>query len=124
MWNGDELVLRTSTQHIYGVRDGVAAALGLPLHKVRAICEFMGAGFGSKQGAGKHEVIAALLAKMTERPVRLYPSRRAENLIGGVRHLVGLQISVKRCTTFRVYKSFLHQGKTYSLDDPTFDLAP
>ena len=86
MWNGDELVLWTSTQHAYGVRDGVAAALGLPLHKVRVICEFMGAGFGSKQGAGKHEVIAALLAKMTERPVRLYPSRREENLAGGVRH--------------------------------------
>ncbi len=85
-WEGDELVLWDSTQHVYGVRDQVASALRLPLHRVRVICNFMGGGFGSKQGAGKHEVIAALLARETRRPVKLVLGRRAENLAGGVRH--------------------------------------
>ncbi|MBI2952695.1 MAG: xanthine dehydrogenase family protein molybdopterin-binding subunit [Chloroflexi bacterium] len=86
MWAGDELVLWDSTQHVYGIRNEVAATLGLPLNKVRVISEFIGGGFGCKQGVGKHEIIAALLAKMTGRPVKLALSRRAENLAGGVRH--------------------------------------
>ncbi|MCL5958981.1 MAG: xanthine dehydrogenase family protein molybdopterin-binding subunit [Chloroflexi bacterium] len=85
-WEGDELVLWDSTQHVYGIRDEVAAALGLPLANVRVICSFMGGGFGSKQGVGKHEVIAALLARQTGRPVKLVFGRRSENLAGGVRH--------------------------------------
>lgn len=85
-WEGDALLLWDSTQHVYGIRDEVAATLGLPLNKVRVFCGFMGGGFGSKQGAGKHEIIAALLARMTGRPVKLVLGRRAENLAGGVRH--------------------------------------
>ncbi|MBI4317914.1 MAG: xanthine dehydrogenase family protein molybdopterin-binding subunit [Chloroflexi bacterium] len=84
-WDGDELTIWDSTQHVYGVRDQIAETLGLPLNKVRVICEYMGGGFGSKQGAGKHEVIAALLAKMTGRPVKLMLGRRAESLAGGAR---------------------------------------
>lgn len=86
LWEADELTLWDSTQHVYGVRGQIAGVLGLPLHKVRVICTFMGGGFGSKQGLGKHAVIAALLARMTGRPVKLVLSRREENLAGGLRH--------------------------------------
>ena len=40
--------------------------------KVRVVCEFMGGGFGSKNGAGDHTYIAAELAKRTGRPGALH----------------------------------------------------
>ena len=50
-WRGDSLDVYISTQFIFGVRDEVAGKLGLPPDKVRVVCEFMGGGFGSKNGA-------------------------------------------------------------------------
>ena len=47
-WEGDQLTIYESTQHVYGVRSFAAAKLGLPLSKVRAVNAFMGGGFGSK----------------------------------------------------------------------------
>ena len=49
-WQGDTLVVYISTQFIWGIRDSVAERLGLPPDKVRVVCEFMGGGFGSKNG--------------------------------------------------------------------------
>ncbi|MBI3660261.1 xanthine dehydrogenase family protein molybdopterin-binding subunit [Candidatus Acetothermia bacterium] len=66
-WEGDSLTVWDSTQHIYGVRAGVAQALGLPLNKVRVIKKYMGGGFGSKNGAGKYTLLAALAAKKVGR---------------------------------------------------------
>src|SRR5207245_45077 len=62
-WLGDSLTLWDSTQHIFGVRRQVAAALGIPLDRVRVLSPFSGGGFGSKNGAGKYSVIAALAAR-------------------------------------------------------------
>jgi xanthine dehydrogenase YagR molybdenum-binding subunit len=72
LWEGDTLTVWDSTQHIFGVREGLARLLGLPLHKVRVIKKYMGGGFGSKNNLGKYTVIAALGAKMTGRPVKSY----------------------------------------------------
>src|SRR5581483_330263 len=85
-WDGDELVLWESTQGIFDVRAGVAEALGLPEHRVRVVTQFMGGGFGSKQIAWKHAVIAALLARKAGRPVQLVLDREAENLAVGNRN--------------------------------------
>ena len=52
-----------STQFIWGIRDEVARKLGLPPDKVRVVCEFMGGGFGSKNGAGDYTFIAAELGE-------------------------------------------------------------
>jgi CO/xanthine dehydrogenase Mo-binding subunit len=53
---------------------------------VRVIKQHMGGGFGSKQIAWKHTVIAALLAKQAGRPVQLVLNREAENLAVGNRN--------------------------------------
>src|SRR5207244_2827528 len=74
------------TQFIFGVRDEVAGKLGLPPDKVRVVCEFMGGGFGSKNGAGDYTFIAIELAKRTGRPVRCALTRREENLATGNRN--------------------------------------
>jgi len=85
-WRGDTLDVYISTQFIWGVRDEVAGRLGLAPDKVRVVCEFMGGGFGSKNGAGDYTFIAAELAKRTSRPVRCALTRREENLAAGNRN--------------------------------------
>jgi xanthine dehydrogenase YagR molybdenum-binding subunit len=85
-WQGDRLDIYISTQSIWGVRDEVAATLGLSRDKVRVVCEFMGGGFGSKNGANDHTYIAAELARRTGRPVRCALTRREENLAAGNRN--------------------------------------
>lgn len=84
-WEGDELTVWSSTQYIFGVRDRVAKALNMPLSKIRVISEYMGGGFGSKGQTLKDPVIAALLARMSGRPVKLMMDRREENLLTGNR---------------------------------------
>jgi CO/xanthine dehydrogenase Mo-binding subunit len=85
-WRGDSLDVHISTQFIWGVRDTVASQLGLPPDKVRVVCEFMGGGFGSKNGPGDYTFIAAELARRTERPVRCALTRREENQAAGNRN--------------------------------------
>ena len=85
-WEGDTLTVYISTQFIWGVRDSVAEQLGLPPDKVRVVCEYMGGGFGSKNGPGEYTYIAAELARRTGRPVRCALTRREENLATGNRN--------------------------------------
>ena len=85
-WEGETLVVHISTQYIWGVRDEIAEKLGLRADDVRVVCEFMGGGFGSKNGAGQYSLIAAELARRTGRPVRCALTRREENLAAGNRN--------------------------------------
>jgi CO/xanthine dehydrogenase Mo-binding subunit len=85
-WQGDALDVHISTQFIWGVRDTVASQLGLPPDKVRVVCEFMGGGFGSKNGPGDYTFIAAELARRSGRPVRCALTRREENQAAGNRN--------------------------------------
>jgi xanthine dehydrogenase YagR molybdenum-binding subunit len=84
-WEGDQLTVYDSTQNLHGVRDRVADYLGLQKNRVRVVKHYMGGGFGSKNGAGAYTVIAALLAKQTNRPVRLFLDRSEENHASGAR---------------------------------------
>lgn len=84
-WEGDRLIIRESTQGVYAVQARVAEVMGLPLSKVRVIGHYMGGGFGSKLQADKSTIIAALLAKMTGRPVKLFASREETFLAFGNR---------------------------------------
>ena len=92
------LEVHISTQYIWGVRDAVASGLSLPPDKVRVVCQFMGGGFGSKNGPGDYTFIAAELAKRTGRPVRCALTRREENVAAGNRNatIQRLTIGAKR----------------------------
>ena len=74
-----------STQGVYAVQARIAEVLGLPLANVRVIGHYMGGGFGSKLQAGKYTIIAALLAKKTARPVKLFLTREETYLCVGNR---------------------------------------
>jgi xanthine dehydrogenase YagR molybdenum-binding subunit len=92
-WNEDELTVWDSTQAIFGVRDGLARALGIPATKVRVIKKYMGGGFGSKLGVNEHTIVAAQLAKETGRPVKITLSRKDNSLCVGNRP--STQITIK-----------------------------
>ena len=93
-WVGDTLNVYISTQYIWGVRDAVAKELGIPGDKVRVVCEFMGGGFGSKNGPDEYTFVAAELAKRTGRPVRCALTRREENTAAGNRNATLQKLTV------------------------------
>ena len=84
-WEGDQLTIYESSQHVYGVRDFAAKKLNLPFSKVRAIGTYMGGGFGAKFPGGVYTLIAAELAKRSRRPVHLMYDREGESLETGFR---------------------------------------
>jgi len=85
-WEGDTLEIYISTQFIWGIRDSVSEQLELPPDRVRVICNYMGGGFGAKNGPGDYTYIAIALAGKTGRPVRCALTRREENLATGNRN--------------------------------------
>ena len=84
-WEGDAVTVWHSTQSVFGARSSLADALDVPLERVRAICEYVGGGFGSKWGAEAYTLMAALAAQETSRPVRALLDREEEHLVAGFR---------------------------------------
>jgi xanthine dehydrogenase YagR molybdenum-binding subunit len=74
-WDGNRLTVWESTQGVYAIQAALARTLRIPLAHVRVIGHYVGGGFGSKLTTGKYAVMAALLAKQTGRPVRLFLER-------------------------------------------------
>jgi xanthine dehydrogenase YagR molybdenum-binding subunit len=91
-WDGNHLTIWESTQGVYAVQAGVAKVLGLPLSKVRVIGHYMGGAFGSKLQPGKYTIIAALLAKKTARPVKLFLTREETCLAAGNRPAINMRL--------------------------------
>jgi CO/xanthine dehydrogenase Mo-binding subunit len=125
-WSGDELTLYESTQGIFAVRDEVAKKLGMPKEKVRVLTPHMGGGFGAKQVAWKHSVIAALLAKKAGRPVQLMLERAEENLSSGNRNATRqhLRIGAKRDGTLTAIDARItFQSGAYKVGGEDSDLT-
>jgi len=70
------LVVASSTQSPYTLRDVVAAALGLPVEEVRVIVPDVGGGFGPKGPIYPEEILVAAAAHRLGRPVKWVESRR------------------------------------------------
>lgn len=84
-WDGQTMTIWESTQNLHGVRDKVADLLELDRNRVRVRGEYMGGGFGSKNNAGKHTIMAAVLTRRLGHPVKFALSRQEENLAVGNR---------------------------------------
>jgi aerobic carbon-monoxide dehydrogenase large subunit len=84
--DGDGIHLRTSTQWVHGVRDAVAAALGLEPALVRVMAPHVGGGFGAKGFAYPEEVLTALAALRLGRPVRWAATRTEDMLSSAQSH--------------------------------------
>ncbi len=93
-WDGNRLTVWDTTQGVFVVQQQVAQALKLPLASVRVLGHYMGGGFGSKLEAGKYTVIAALLAKATARPVKLFLSREETFVNAGNRPANTMKVKI------------------------------
>ena len=85
-WLGDELHAFISTQGIYDARAALARAFELDPDRVHVTCEFMGGGFGAKQGPTAEGLIAAYLSRAAAgRAVRVFNDRHSEAIATGHR---------------------------------------
>ncbi len=84
-WDGPQLTVWESTQGVYAVQERVAKTLGLPHTRVRVVGHYVGGGFGSKLRASKYSILAAVLAKKTNRPVKFFHTREETMLAMGNR---------------------------------------
>jgi len=74
--DGDKLTVYDATQYVIGDRDTIAKTFGLPPENVRLVSYFTGGGFGSKGSVWSHVPLAAMAARVVQRPVKLVLSRR------------------------------------------------
>jgi carbon-monoxide dehydrogenase large subunit len=75
----DELRVHSTTQESHSLRADLSAVLGLPENRIRVVQPpNMGGGFGHKLGLDDHEVVAAVLAMRTGRPVKIVLDRHEE----------------------------------------------
>ena len=97
-WDHDKLTIWESTQGVYPVQARVAEVMNMPLSKVRVIGHYMGGAFGSKLNSDKSTIIAAILAKKTGRPVKLFLTREETYLAVGNRPAANMKLKagVKR----------------------------
>jgi xanthine dehydrogenase YagR molybdenum-binding subunit len=69
------LTLYIPTQYLFGERELVSIVLGLAPEKITIVSHFVGGGYGGKAYVWPHTLLAALAAKVVNRPVRLQLTR-------------------------------------------------
>jgi len=84
-WTGDHLSVWESTQGIFMTRADLAKNLKMPLSRVRVMKNYMGGGFGAKNGAPHSTYIAALLSRKLNVPVSCMLDREGEQSDAGNR---------------------------------------
>jgi xanthine dehydrogenase YagR molybdenum-binding subunit len=75
VWNGDSLTIYEPSQYVYGLKNGVAAQLGIDVERVRVINAYVGGAFGSKGSMTPRTAIIASIARRLGRPVKLVATR-------------------------------------------------
>ena len=84
-WDGDRLTLHDSNQGATQVQRQLARLFGLDDSAVRVVSEHVGGGFGCKGSARPQAVLAAMAARMLDRPVRVTLSRQQQFSLVGYR---------------------------------------
>ena len=96
------VVVHSSMQHIFGLREKLAYTLDIPESKVRVVKpDYIGGGFGGKLDIGYIEPVAALLSMKARKPVRIEQTRY-EDFITTTRNpiRVALKTGVKKGRDF------------------------
>lgn len=90
----DRWEIWSSTQWVHGVRDKVAALLGVDAARVRVRAENVGGGFGPKGAQYPEEVLVAALARRLDRPVRWVANRSEDTASSMQAHGDTLEVEV------------------------------
>jgi xanthine dehydrogenase YagR molybdenum-binding subunit len=75
VWRDDKLTVYEPSQFVYGLKNGVAARLGIDRDKVRVVSRYVGGAFGSKGGMTPRTGLVAFAARQLNRPVKLVVAR-------------------------------------------------
>jgi CO/xanthine dehydrogenase Mo-binding subunit len=75
VWNGAQLTVHEPSQNVYGIKNGLAAQLGIEPSQIRVISRYVGGAFGSKGALTQRTAIVAVAARRLGRPVKLVPTR-------------------------------------------------
>ena len=93
-WDGDRLTVWTATQGFGGAQATLAALFGVDKANVRVICPYVGGGFGSKGNTWPPATLAAMAAKVVNRPVKLVLSRAQMYTSNGYRPMTVQKIAI------------------------------
>jgi xanthine dehydrogenase YagR molybdenum-binding subunit len=119
-WDGDHLTVWDKTQSINGEQTALAKAFGVPADNVRVISPFVGGGFGSAGSTWPHQILAALAARQTRRPVKLVLTRK--QMYSGIgyrpRSRQRLAVGADRSGTIT---AMVHEGHTESARYQVFE---
>jgi selenium-dependent xanthine dehydrogenase len=87
------ITVRTGEQNVYDGRRYICDTLGLPPEKVRVISEYVGGGFGGKEDQTVQH-IAALLAVLARRPVKVALGRAESTRVHVKRHAMSIDLKI------------------------------
>ena len=120
-----KLCVWSSTQGVHNIRVLLGKLLNMPLSNVRVIQPTVGGGFGGKNDLFE-EIVVALLAKATARPVKLVFTREEEFIATRTRHAnkFHLKIGVKNdgTITARELTAYINAG-AYATASPKVTLT-
>ena len=75
-WNEEKLTIFDKSQFVYNVRGHLASVFGIDEENVNVISLFVGGAFGSSLRPNYYPLVAALAARVVERPVKVVLTRR------------------------------------------------
>jgi xanthine dehydrogenase YagR molybdenum-binding subunit len=75
MWEGSKLTVHTAAQLTQSPQEGLARTLNIPQEDVRIITRYIGGGFGSKLPYYFEATLAAIGARILQRPVKVAMTR-------------------------------------------------
>ncbi|MCC6616246.1 MAG: molybdopterin-dependent oxidoreductase [Anaerolineae bacterium] len=122
----DKLTVYVGSQIPYQDRNQIAQAMGLPEERIRVIGTLIGGGFGGKEDiAGQIHV--AMLANVTQRPVKMLYTRQESLIFHPKRHatIIRIKTGAKRDGTLTAVQAELYgDGGAYaSLSDKVMTRA-
>jgi carbon-monoxide dehydrogenase large subunit len=92
--SNETLTIRASVGWVFGLRDAVAACLGLQPGQVVALTEDVGGSFGAKNSPYPEYIMAAALARSLRRPVRWVATRSEDGHTTGQAHGAELDLEI------------------------------